>query len=49
MPRKFKVTVNGREYDVTVLELTAGQSAPATRSPAWAASSSRSSSRSARR
>ncbi|MBO3706451.1 MAG: acetyl-CoA carboxylase biotin carboxyl carrier protein subunit [Candidatus Accumulibacter sp.] len=29
MPRKFKVTVNGREYDVTVLELTAGQSAPA--------------------
>jgi len=24
MPRKFKVTVNGREYDVTVLELTAG-------------------------
>jgi len=32
MPRQFKVTVNGREYDVTVLELTAGQSAaqPAT-------------------
>ena len=29
MPRLFKVTVNGREYDVTVLELTAGQSAPA--------------------
>ena len=24
MPRLFKVTVNGREYDVTVLELTAG-------------------------
>jgi hypothetical protein len=30
MPRKFKVTVNGREYDVTVLELTAGQSAGTT-------------------
>jgi len=29
MPRKFKVTVNGREYDVTVLELTSGQAAPA--------------------
>jgi pyruvate/2-oxoglutarate dehydrogenase complex dihydrolipoamide acyltransferase (E2) component len=28
MPRQFKVTVNGREYDVSVLELTAGQSAP---------------------
>jgi biotin carboxyl carrier protein len=27
MPRKFKVTVNGREYDVTVLEVTAGQAA----------------------
>ena len=27
MPRQFKVTVNGREYDVTVLELTAGQAA----------------------
>ena len=26
MPRQFKVTVNGREYDVSVLELTAGQS-----------------------
>ena len=25
MPRQFKVTVNGREYDVAVLELTAGQ------------------------
>jgi len=24
MPRQFKVTVNGREYDVSVLELTAG-------------------------
>jgi hypothetical protein len=28
MPRQFKVTVNGREYDVSVLELTAGQAAP---------------------
>jgi len=28
MPRQFKVTVNGREYDVSVLELTAGQPAP---------------------
>ena len=27
MPRQFKVTVNGREYDVTVLELTAGATA----------------------
>ena len=27
MPRQFKVTVNGREYDVSVLELTAGQAA----------------------
>ncbi len=27
MPRQFKVTVNGREYDVSVLELTAGQTA----------------------
>lgn len=24
MPRQFKVTVNGREYEVSVLELTAG-------------------------
>ncbi len=24
MPRQFKVTVNGREYDVAVLELTSG-------------------------
>ena len=37
MPRKFKVTVNGREYDVTVLELTAGQSASAAAAPAAAA------------
>ena len=29
MPRQFKVTVNGREYEVSVLELTAGQAAPA--------------------
>jgi biotin carboxyl carrier protein len=30
MPRQFKVTVNGREYDVSVLELTApGESAHA--------------------
>jgi biotin carboxyl carrier protein len=34
MPRQFKVTVNGREYDVSVLELTAGQAA---QSPAPAA------------
>lgn len=27
MPRQFKVTVNGREYDVSVLELTASQTA----------------------
>lgn len=27
MPRQFKVTVNGREYDVSVLELTASQNA----------------------
>ncbi len=32
MPRQFKVTVNGREYDVSVLELTAG--APQTAAPA---------------
>ena len=31
MSRQFKVTVNGREYDVSVLELTAGQ---AVQSPA---------------
>lgn len=37
MPRKFKVTVNGREYDVTVLELTAGQSASAAAAPTAAA------------
>ena len=29
MPRQFKVTVNGREYEVSVLELTAGQAAQA--------------------
>lgn len=29
MSRQFKVTVNGREYDVSVLELTAGQASPA--------------------
>jgi len=33
MPRQFKVTVNGREYDVAVLELTAGQ-APQSPGPA---------------
>jgi biotin carboxyl carrier protein len=27
MPRQFKVTVNGREYDVSVLELTPGAAA----------------------
>ena len=31
MPRQFKVTVNGREYEVSVLELTVGQ---ATQAPA---------------
>ena len=36
MPRQFKVTVNGREYDVSVLELTAGQPAPSA-APAVAA------------
>lgn len=36
MPRQFKVTVNGREYDVSVLELTAGQPAPSA-APATAA------------
>ena len=42
MPRQFKVTVNGREYDVSVLELTAGASqtaAPATVMPVAAAGS----------
>ena len=29
MPRHFKVTVNGREYDVSVLELAPGESAHA--------------------
>jgi biotin carboxyl carrier protein len=29
MTRQFKVTVNGREYDVAVLEVTPGASAPA--------------------
>lgn len=28
MSRQFKVTVNGREYDVSVLELTTGQATP---------------------
>ncbi|WP_291994764.1 biotin/lipoyl-containing protein [Candidatus Accumulibacter sp. ACC003] len=36
MPREFKVTVNGREYDVSVLEITAGQAVP-TSAPAAAA------------
>ncbi|MBL8375716.1 biotin/lipoyl-containing protein [Accumulibacter sp.] len=36
MPRQFKVTVNGREYDVTVLELTAGQAAQSPGSAATA-------------
>jgi biotin carboxyl carrier protein len=39
MPRQFKVTVNGREYDVEVLELTAGQSAPAAATSAAAPAS----------
>ncbi len=29
MPRHFKVTVNGREYEVSVLELAPGETAPA--------------------
>ncbi len=29
MTRQFKVTVNGREYDVAVLEVTPGSSSPA--------------------
>jgi biotin carboxyl carrier protein len=33
MPRQFKVTVNGREYEVSVLELTSGQ-APQSPAPA---------------
>lgn len=33
MPRQFKVTVNGREYDVSVLEITAGQAAAPTPAP----------------
>jgi biotin carboxyl carrier protein len=41
MPRQFKVTVNGREYDVSVLELTPGASAvspaPTNFAPALAA------------
>jgi hypothetical protein len=41
MPRQFKVTVNGREYDVTVLELTAGQSASPVGGPAAAAAGRR--------
>ncbi|MBK7952905.1 MAG: acetyl-CoA carboxylase biotin carboxyl carrier protein subunit [Candidatus Accumulibacter sp.] len=43
MPRQFKVTVNGREYDVSVLELTAGSAqqtaAPAAGMPVAAAGS----------
>jgi biotin carboxyl carrier protein len=36
MPRQFKVTVNGREYDVSVLELTAGQAPQSPRHlPPW--------------
>ena len=33
MPRQFKVTVNGREYEVSVLELTGGQSAASAPAP----------------
>ncbi|WP_300449215.1 biotin/lipoyl-containing protein [Accumulibacter sp.] len=43
MPRQFKVTVNGREYEVSVLELTAGQAAqsvPAAPLPVAAAAGS---------
>lgn len=38
MPRLFKVTVNGREYEVAVLEITAGQATLAEQ-PVAAASS----------
>ena len=34
MSRQFKVTVNGREYDVSVLELTPGQAQQASPPPA---------------
>ncbi|MBE2260440.1 MAG: biotin/lipoyl-binding protein [Candidatus Accumulibacter sp.] len=44
MPRQFKVTVNGREYDVTVLEISAGQpvssTAPVAAMPAPSAGAS---------
>ena len=45
MPRQFKVTVNGREYEVAVLELTSGsqssgQAAPAAMPVASAGSAS---------
>lgn len=33
MPRQFKVTVNGREYEVSVLELTGGQSSASAPAP----------------
>ena len=33
MSRQFKVTVNGREYDVSVLELTSGQAPPPSSPP----------------
>jgi glutaconyl-CoA/methylmalonyl-CoA decarboxylase subunit gamma len=39
MSRLFKVTVNGREYDVAVLEITAEQTAVAELPPASAGSS----------
>jgi len=37
MPRQFKVTVNGREYEVAVLEITSGQSGQASTHAAPAA------------
>ena len=37
MPRQFKVTVNGREYEVAVLEITPGQVQSATAHAAPAA------------
>ena len=33
MPRQFKVTVNGREYEVAVLEVTAGATSSAAAMP----------------
>lgn len=47
MPREFKVTVNGREYDVSVLEITAGQAVPTSAPVAAAAAPAAGSARTA--